>query len=274
MNNSYQFIHIETYCDKPRKNSLRPSAEAVARECQRLEHSFPHINTALPPELIYGIQPLDALNKVRNDLKSCKDPLGRKIRSDAQIIAFGVASIKIESTPEAWKSEEVQKWVRDTVSFLEKRFGSSFVSATAHKDEKWCHIHMGFLPKKNNDGSLDLNSFHPGLAAQKFVTTKTKKAKDFAYKEAMRVFQDEYFEAVGIRNSLLRHGPRRRRLSRKEWFAQKRYAVLISELFNEKSSLIQTLNCRLERAKSMLTGLISAKIINKNQKKTSDFEKS
>jgi hypothetical protein len=272
--NSYQFIHIETYCDKPRKNSLRPSAEAVARECQRLEHSFPHINNPLPPELIYGIQPLDALNEVRSHLKSCKDPIGRKIRSDAQIIAFGITSIKIESTPENWESEEVKRWVQDTISFLKERFGSSFISATAHKDEKWCHIHFATRPKVDENGLLDLNSFHPGLAAQRSVTTKTKKAKDFAYKEAMRTFQDEYFEAVGIKNGLLRHGPRRRRLSRKEWFSQKRYAELISQLFNEKSSLIQTLNSRLERAKSMLTGLISSKIINKNQQKTSNLEKS
>jgi hypothetical protein len=273
MNNSYQFIHIETYCDKPRKNSLRPSAEVVARECQRLEHSFPHIDSPLPPELIYGIQPLDALIDVRNSLKNHKDPIGRKIRSDAQIIAFGVASIKIESTPENWESEEVKKWVKDTISFLERRFGSSFVSATTHKDEKWCHIHFGSRPKVDENGLLDLNTFHPGLAAQKSVTIKSKKAKDFAYKEAMRGFQDEYFEAVGIKNGLLRHGPRRRRLSRKEWFAQKRYAVLISKLFNEKSSLIKTLNSRLERAKCMLTDLVSEKIINKTQKKASNLEK-
>tara|TARA_R110000737_G_scaffold335362_1_gene354114 strand:- start:9177 stop:10001 length:825 start_codon:yes stop_codon:yes gene_type:complete len=273
MNNSYQFIHVETYCDKPRKNSLRPSAEAVARECQRLENSFPHIKNPLPPELIYGIQPLDALNEVRSNLKNCKDPIGRKIRSDAQIIAFGVASIKIESTPENWESEEVKKWVKDTITFLEHRFGSSFVSATTHKEEQFCHLHFGSIPKVGENGLLDLTSFHPGLAAQRSVTTKTKKAKYFAYKEAMRTFQDEYFEAVGIKNGLLRHGPRRRRLSRKEWFAQKRYAELISKLFNEKSSLIQTLNTRLERAKGMLTDLISVKIINKNQQKTSNLEK-
>jgi hypothetical protein len=273
MNNSYQFIHIETYCDKPRKNSLRPSAEAVARECQRLEHSFPHINTPLPPELIYGIEPLDALNEVRGHLKNCKDSIGRKIRSDAQIIAFGVASIKIESTPENWESEEVKKWVKDTISFLEKRFGSSFVSATAHKDETWCHIHFGTKPKVGGNGLLDFTTFHPGLAAQKSVTIKSKKAKDFAYKEAMKIFQDDYFSAVSIQNGLLRHGPRRRRLSRKEWFSQKRYAELISKLFNEQSSLIQTLSSRLERAKNILTDLISTKIGNKNQLKTSNLEK-
>ena len=99
MLNSFQFIRLETYADVPRKNSKRPSAEAVARECQRKEHSYPHIITPQKHELLYGIQPLEALAKARLFVQNCKDPLGRKIKSDAQIVAFGVTSIKVKSTP-------------------------------------------------------------------------------------------------------------------------------------------------------------------------------
>lgn len=66
MNNSYQFFHLETFAEKPRKGSKRPSAEAVAREAQRSELSYPHIIDAKPAELIYGVQPLEALEKARN----------------------------------------------------------------------------------------------------------------------------------------------------------------------------------------------------------------
>lgn len=260
MQNSYQFLHMETYADKPQKSSNRPSAEAVARECGRADHSYPHIHAPQQPELLYGIEPLAALNNVRDLIKSCKDPLGRKIRSDAQIISFGVASIKVESTPENWELPEVKKWLRDTESFLKKRFGNSFASLIKHTDERFCHLHFCTVPQLDENGSLDLNSFHPGLAAQRAVASNSKSAKDHAYKQAMRELQDEYFAEVGLKNGQLRYGPRRRRLTRNEWHAQKRYASLITSIFREQSDIISNLSSKLEKAKDMLTKLIAEKI--------------
>jgi hypothetical protein len=263
MNNSYQFFHMETYAIKPKKGTLRPSAEAVARECQRAEKSFPHIKNPIEPELLYGVQPLDALAQTRELIKDCKDYLGRKLRTDSQVISMGVASINVDSNDEAWESDEVKKWIQDTTNFLKNRFGESFVSLLAHKDEEKCHLHMVILPKMSADGSLDLNSFHPGLAAQRASKATTKKAKDHAYKEAMRLLQDEYYEAVGIKNGQLRYGPRRRRLTRKEWYNQKRNAKLISNLFNEQASLISSLGSRLDKAKNMLTQFLASKFTDK-----------
>ncbi|MDO6426112.1 plasmid recombination protein [Thalassotalea sp. 1_MG-2023] len=258
--NSYQFLHMESYALKKRKNSKRPTAEAVARECQRTEHSYPHIQKPEKPELLYGIKPLEALDRLHGLIKNCKDPLGRKIRSDAQIVSFGIASIKVESTPENWELPEVKKWLEDTENFLRQRFGDSFVSLVKHSDERFCHVHFCIMPRLNDDGKLDLNSFHPGLAAQRAIKSNSKSKKDFAYKEAMRELQDQYFEDVGLKNGQLRHGPRRRRLTRHEWYAQKRYANLISNIVNEQSELIYKLSAKLEKAKHMLTNLITSKI--------------
>jgi hypothetical protein len=263
MNNNYQFFHIETYAIKPKKGTLRPSAESVARECQRIEQSFPHITAPQKPELLYGIDTLNALSQVVELTKDFKDPLGRKLRSDAQIISFGVASIKVESTDENWESDEVKKWVQDTIDFLKNRFGDSFVSLVKHSDEKYCHVHICIIPKLDENGRLDLSSFHPGLAAQRLSKAKTKSAKDHAYKEAMRTLQDEYYEAVGIKNGQLRYGPRRRRLTRKEWYNQKRYAKLVSNLFNEQASIISSLGSKLDKAKNMLTQFLARKFTDK-----------
>lgn len=268
MQNSYQFLHLETYADKPQKSSNRPSAEAVARECGRIDHSYPHIQYPQQPELLYGIEPLDALNKVRELIKNCKDPLGRKIRSDAQIISYGTASVKVESTPENWELPDVQKWLKDTESFLKRRFGDSFVSLIKHTDERFCHIHFCIVPRLNEHGFIDLDSFHPGLAAQRATKSSTKSLKDHAYKQAMREFQDEYFAEVGLQNGQLRYGPRRRRLTRNEWHAQKRYANLITSIFKEQSDIISSLSSKLEKAKDMLTKLIAEKIpsLKRNQR--------
>lgn len=272
MNNSYQFFHLETFADKPRKGSKRPSAEAVARECQRVEQSFPHISNMKPAELVCGINPVDALEKVRNLVRRCKDPLGRKIRSDAQIITFGVASVKVESTPENWELPEVKKWLADTEQFLKNRFGDSFVSLIKHTDEKFCHIHFCIIPQVNQGDVLDINSMHPGLAAQRSVKSGSKNIKDHAYKEAMRTIQDEYFEQVGIVNGQLRYGPRRRRLSRKEWHAQKRYAQLVSNIFNQKDDLIKSLNLKLEKAKNILAKVFPSKVSSPDTSKANSHE--
>jgi hypothetical protein len=269
MQNSYQFIHLETYSDVPRKHSKRPSAKAVARECQRKDESYPHIATANESDLLYGIQPLEALSKTKELIKKCKDPLGRKIRKDAPIISFGVASIKVESTPENWQSDEVQKWVEDTIDFLKQRFGESFVSLSRHTDERFCHLHFAIVPKLNKNGSIHLGSFHPGLAAQRAVKINKKSAKDHAYKSAMREFQDQYYEGVGLKNGQLRFGPRRRRLTRKEWYSQRQYGALMSKLFNDQASNISSLTKKLTKAKNMLKSLFASKIVNN---KTNSFQ--
>lgn len=272
MNNSYQFFHMETYAIKPKKGTLRPSAEAVARECQRAEKSFPHIQHPKEPEVLYGIKPIDALAQTRELIKDCKNILGRKLRADSQVISFGVASIKVKSTDENWESAEVKKWLKDTIDFLQNRFGDSFKSCVKHSDEEWIHIHICITPKLDGNGRLDLNSFHPGLAAQRACKATTKKEKDHAYNEAMRTLQDEYYAAVSIKNAQLRYGAKRRRLTRKEWYNQKRYAKLVSNLFNEQASLISSLGSKLDKAKKMLTQFLARKFTDERVAQSSSKE--
>ena len=264
MQNSYQFIHLETYSEIPRKHSKRPSAEAVARECQRKDESYPHITSVNEPDLLYGIQPLEALSDAKKLIKQCEDPLGRKIRKDAPIISFGVASIKVESTPQNWKSDEVQKWIGDTIEFLKKRFGDSFVSIISHSDERFCHLHFVLTPKLTKSGSIDLASFHPGLAAQRAIKINKKSIKDHAYKSAMREFQDQYYKAVGLKNGQLRFGPRRRRLTRKEWYSQRQHGALLSKLFSDQASKISSLTKKLNKAKCMLKSVFTSKLMSDN----------
>lgn len=272
MQNSYQFIHFETYADVPRKNSKRPSAEAVARECQRTENSYPHITSPQEPILLYGVKPLEALEKAKLLAANSKDRLGRKIRKDAQIIGFGVASIKVESTLENWHSREVQLWVNDTKKFLKEQLGDSFVSLEAHLDERWIHLHFGATPKLNDDGSINLTSFHPGLEAQRACKSTKKSTKDYAYKSAMRTFQDNYYASVSLKHGQLRFGPKRRRLSRAEWYAQRNYAALLAKIFNTQNELIGSLKNKLKKAKVMLREFLPPSIFKSSMPLSQDKE--
>jgi hypothetical protein len=179
----------------------------------------------------------------------------------------------VESTPENWEKPEVKRWVNDTLAFLKSEFGEAFVSLQKHSDEKFCHLHFTLIPNLL-DGSLDISSIHPGLAAQRAVKSKSRSIKDRAYKDAMRDLQDAYFERVGIRNGQLRYGPRRRRLSRQEWHAQKRYAQLITGIFREKDSLIKDLGSKLEKAKTILAKVFPSVVNGPKAQKASCQEKS
>lgn len=270
--NSYQFFHLETYAIKPKKGTNRQSAESVARECQRLEKSFPHIKNPQEPILLHGIQPLEALEQTRELIKNCTDSLNRRLRIDSQVISYGFLSVKVKPTKENNESFFIKKWEKDTIDFLKNRFGDSFKSCVKHLDEEWIHVHICITPKLDENGDLDLNSFHPGLAAQRACKATTKKEKDHAYNDAMRTLQDEYYAAVSIRNGLLRYGAKRRRLTRKEWYNQKRYAKLISKLFNDQTSLISTLGTKLEKAKNMLTQLLTRQFTDERAVQSSSKE--
>lgn len=266
MDNTYQFIHIETFADRARKGSSRPTAGAIAREAARAEKSYPHIKCPAPPLQLFGVSPLVALEKARKVVERCKDARGRKIRADAQFISFGVASIKVESTEENWKSQKTKAWLEDSVKFLAQKFGENLASVVAHTDERWIHIHFCITPSVNSESKLEVAHLHPGLAAQKKLKSNSKKEKDQAYKEAMRSFQDEYFEAVSVKNGLLRFGPKRRRLTRVERHSQKRLAKLLQSIHKKQLLKIELLNKKIFQLAK-----VSKRLLKKQARPSSSF---
>lgn len=207
-----------------------------------------HIQDPQDPILLYGVEPLKVLEKLKFTQKNGKDKRGRKLRKDAQIMSGCVASIPLAPTKENLESEPVKKWLEDNHNFMLREFGDSYVSQELHIDESYIHTHSILIAKLDEFQTVGLDNVHPGYAAQRAVSANAgRTTKKAAYQEAMRCFQDSYYEQVGIQNGQLRYGPRRKRLSRKEWNAEKRYAQLLKKTVNSYKDEIVTLKKNLSR---------------------------
>lgn len=245
--NSIQFIHASTLANVPR--GKMPSTKFVTDEVGREPYACLHIENPNKPQVLYGCTPQEVYKKLQNIIETCRDPLGRKIRSDRQILCSGVFSVQLEATASNLQSKQFKAWVKKAHKFLLKEFGNQYVNLTLHADEgKYIHCHFFVLPSIK-DGQLDISKMHPGLAAQEALrgSKPTKKEKDIAYKQAMGKFQNSFFEKVSAECGHMRYGPRRRRLTRKEWHTEKNNANLLQKVIEAKNSRIEALKVNLTR---------------------------
>ncbi|EPB6721856.1 hypothetical protein ACRRHK_002926 [Vibrio fluvialis] len=82
------------------------------------------------------------------------------------------------------------------------------------------------------------------------VKDNALKIKNRAYKKAMIEFQNRYYDQVSIPCGLTRLGARKRRLTRKEWCAEKNNSALLKQ----------------ERSRSELIIIENNKLINENRR--------
>jgi hypothetical protein len=257
-NNSIQFIHASTLANKPR--GTMPSTKFVTDEVGREPYACHHIENPNKPQVLFGCTPQEVYKKLQDIVGRCKDPLKRKVRSDRQILCSGVFSMQLEATATNLQSKQFKAWVRKAHKFLLKEFGNQYVNLTLHADEgKYIHCHFFVLPSIK-DGQLDISRMHPGLAAQEALkgSKPTKQKKDIAYKQAMRKFQDSFYKEVSAECGHLRYGPRRRRLTRKEWHTEKNNAKLLQKIIEAKNGRIEALKANLTRVANYF-GLSSEK---------------
>lgn len=223
-----------------------------------------HIKNPKDPVLIFGIEPHKVLEKLKHIQANGKDKNGRKLRKDAQIMAGCVASIPLPPTPENLKSEQVKKWLKDQHNFMLSEFGDSYVGQYLHIDESNIHTHSLLIATMEDCQTVSLDRIHPGYTAQRAVSPNAGRTeKKAAYQEAMREFQDSYYAKVGIENGQLRYGPKRKRLTRKEWNAEKRYAQLLKDTIESYKSEIFTLKTNLSKLVKYLKNTLSKTKIKK-----------
>lgn len=209
---AYQFIHVESYSrSTPKKGKTGGhSVASVVNEAIRDPGSIPHVDNPKPPVYIYG-KPLESLEETCETwAASMTDAKGRKLRKDALCLAAGVVSMPEDTTPEAWES-----FRSDAVAHLQKKYGDRLQTVIEHTDESHPHLHFYVVPLLGER----FEAIHQGkaAAAESKRAGGLKGAQNQAYKSAMRQYQDEFFETVGIKNGLTRIGPARRRLTREEW---------------------------------------------------------
>lgn len=252
----YQFGHVETWSQqgatksggkvgRARKNGQRAwRAQQVLDEAERAEGSCDHVlRPDRTPQIVPGsCRSFDELRtaheKATNVIQSfpytdpktgSKTTRKRKLRKDAHTLYSSVFSLPITSAEARANPALMNECLAvfdDFVAFEKDRIeaaGGEFALAVIHTDEAQMHIHLFGLNRKRGS-VIDL---HPGraafegrrrhLRACRREHSLSREAGDKFYKEAMREWQCDLYEAVSRHAGLLRFGPRRERLSRAEY---------------------------------------------------------
>src|SRR5476651_644574 len=134
--------------------------------------------------------------------------IGRKLRKDGLCLLAGVISAPDDMAAEVWESMK-----QEAIAWLNQ--DGRLVSVAEHADEAHRHVHFYKIPAPG----ARFETLHPGRAAalEAKADGALRGEQNRAYKEAMRGFQDDFFEQVGARHGLTRLGPAKRRLTRSEW---------------------------------------------------------
>lgn len=236
---SYQFIHVDSYGREgstQTKTSMDKhgakittttksrSASDILNEQWRVDGACPHIENPRKPGLLYGVEPAEVLPIMNQWADQAKDAQGRKLRKDGHCILIGVASL-----PRSMENN-FPEFAEDTLIWLKEKYGDRLKSVVVHDDEAHPHLHFSVVP---NIGEK-FEDIHDGFKASKKAKTdgKLKSDQNYAYKEAMRNYQDEFSKNVAMAHGLTRIGPGRRRLTRSQWHAEKKQAAYFANAKN------------------------------------------
>lgn len=230
----FQFVHVEAYSRRASTKvsnrkakaakqvgrvavSERRSMREVIAEAEREPGNHPHVSVPQPPVLLHGVMPCQVEAEALAWCKQNRDAKGRTMRADGLCLAAGVVSVPADLSPQQWID-----FKRDALAWLRDQYGDCLRSVVEHTDEPHPHLHFYVVPRPGERfESIDL-----GRAAAKEAAEagQVKGEQNRAYKQAMRHWQDSFFNSVAVMHGLTRVGPRRRRLSRSEWWAEQQVA--------------------------------------------------
>ena len=240
-----QFAHVNSYSQKANKGG--GSISSILGEATRQAEFSKHIDNPKPPREILGcmVDVQKAVDDIYQNQKLKVTIKGqvreRGVRKDRDVMLAGVLSFPSRTANFEGDSEErkyYDEWVELNLDYLREKYGENLKAVIEHTDEEWPHLHFYVVA----DAATDFNAkfLHDGHSAKlKAEATAKEKGLDArdavhegnkAFKSAMQTWQDEYYEKVGQPAGLTRLGPKRQRLSRAEYKAQKNDAREHSKL--------------------------------------------
>lgn len=226
----YQFAHIEGYGRKgaqrrdPKtgRTTRQLSASECAAEAMRQDGACPHVAAPKPPTLLYGCTPAEAAEQAEAWAAQAKDSRGNAYRATSPALLAGVVSMERgdDATWDAYKVAVVER--------LQEMYGDRLLSVVEHTDEAHPHLHFYAVPLPGEKFEV----LHPGRAAAAEAAAQGLKKGDQnrAYCAAMRTWQDELHRSVACKFGQTRLGPKRQRLTREQWQAQKAQAEALADL--------------------------------------------
>ncbi len=233
-----QFAHIQTWSMKA--NAVGQSITQIIAEATRDPEFSTHVEAPAPPRLIMGDPGTFAADHAAHvAARSTRAKMAdgservRAIRSDRHTMASIVMSypVPLAAIQTDADQQKLARWEQRNLEWLRDTYGDQLKVVMAHDDEAQPHLHAWLLP---DDPGADATTLHPGKVAKKFAEAEAKaaglpareavKIGNRALKAAMTEWQNVYHEAVGAPEGLTRSGPKRRRLTREQWRAEKETA--------------------------------------------------
>jgi hypothetical protein len=241
-----QFIHYEDYAQKA--VNFRKTTGFIFGEVKREASMSDHIANPKPPVVVYGASVEEAEqghnDKAAGTTIQVKGGRQRKIRQDQKTLASIVIShpyLLEEAEQDSKMTAELRAYETNSINWLKDTFGDDLISVSRHDDEPHAHWHALIIPL--SDPEFKASNLHPGKAAKakvmqdphlkKFDSKLRNKKGDMAYQEAMRAFQDSFYQMVSKPAGLTRLGPKGRRRTRSEWHLEKTQARALLEVMQE-----------------------------------------
>lgn len=243
-----QFMHLELYSRSGNASAGKTSSGGVINEAVRIDGFTDHIIAdgfaPEPPTYLYSQdnKTLDQhYSEILEQVATEKDSLNRKIKSDKNILLAGVVSYPKPRIADNWTVDDTQNYIlfkEQSLEFMKNKWGDNLLCVLEHTDEQYPHLHFYVVNKSRVASTPEM---HPGFAenirleneAKAVNKTVNKKEQVAAFKEAMRKFQDDFFNTVSIYCGLDRLGPKVQRLSRPEWKERKRVTKLLAKAFKK-----------------------------------------
>lgn len=232
----YQFIHVESYGRVSAKKKLNFNDETKGRnvkeiigEVTRRPGYCDHVEDPGESIILYGLNPkeLEALTDdyFNNTKLVNSNGVSRGLRKDSHVLLAGVISLNRE-VEEIWDD-----YKKESIEWLKKKYGDRLKSVVEHTDEGHPHLHFYCV----QDPGLSFDLLHEGKRAYAAVGGKVKHKKEIAFKNAMREFQEAFFNDVSLKYGLMKTGPKRKRMSNSDYKRQQEEIRLIN-LFKNKTT--------------------------------------
>jgi len=252
----YQFYHFETYPLHSTKS--KKAFSQITKEFMRNPVAIPHVENPKSPVIRYGVDAYAAEQIIKERIEKAKDKMGRKIRKDAQVCVSSVVSFPSELAQD--NQPFYENWVSKNIDYFKAKYGENLLSVIEHLDEEHPHLHIIVsVPNSTEFGGAAIGTIHEPIRRRD--EQKGSKAKVVAFSEAAREMQDDYFNQVSVKFGLLRTGPKRKRLTRKEYVTAKREALLLAQSIrkNENQKISLTIQAKkIEAKQSKLSTLESS----------------
>lgn len=227
----YQFIHVETYSKVSAKKKLEKNynketkgrnVDEIIAEATRKPDYCDHVAEPEEPVLLYGVDPSELKNLTDEYFNNTKltnsNGISRGLRKDSHVLLAGVISLN-KDLIDIWDD-----YKKDAINWLKEKYGHKLKCVIEHKDEENPHIHFYCV----QDPGISFDLLHDGKKAFSAVGGKLKYKKEIAFKQAMRDYQENFYNDVSLKYGLLKTGPRRQRLSNTEYKAQRNQIDLIN----------------------------------------------